>query len=463
VGGQAIKIPVGSVTAVTISNLATQAAYFFGAKAYNRVGLESELSNELLFWLPSPGRPSFVVNEVGIGSVVPELSGLLRGHGRLLTFTAVAGPGQMFTGWSGDLVSRASKLSVVLRSNLFLQANFATNPFSPVQGVYRGLFSQASEVQPYSSGLFTLSVSGVGSYSGLLQIGNDRYPFSGQLNSQFAANNTISNSHGGPLQVQFSILPSGPPNQLDGEVLNQFWSADLSAYQATFNAQTNPCPFSGNYTLVFPGQDSRPELPAGDGIGTLRVDQGGNVRLVAALADGAKLSQSASVFQTGLWPMYASLYSGAGSVSDWITFGDQGEGTLSGQLSWIKPADQGARYYPAGFTNQSSAIGSAFSPPNGAAHSVLKLTQGSVQFSGGDLGAGFTNVISLSTVGRVTDLSSNPLRLSLSPATGAFQGVVNDPITGANLPFNGAVLQNLNVGYGFLLGPRQSARVTLGP
>jgi len=86
-----------------------------------------------------------------------------------------------------------------------------------------------------------------------------------------------------------------------------------------------------------------------------------------------------------------------------------------------------------------------------------------VQFSGGDLGAGFTNVISLSTVGRVTDLSSNPLRLSLSPATGAFQGVVNDPITGANLPFNGAVLQNLNVGYGFLLGPRQSARVTLGP
>src|SRR4029077_19676238 len=127
------------------------------------------------------------------------------------------------------------------------------------------------------------------------------------------------------------------------------------------------------------------------------------------LSDGTKVSQSVPVSRNGLWPLYIPLYSGKGSIMSWIAFTNQVDTDLNGALSWIKPADSRARYYPGGFTNECNVIGSAYTPPASSTNFVLGFTNAQVVFSGGNLNSSFTNSLAFRTGNRVTNLSSNRL------------------------------------------------------
>jgi hypothetical protein len=50
------------------------------------------------------------------------------------------------------------------------------------------------------------------------------------------------------------------------------------------------------------------------------VNGAGQVTFSGSLADGGVLSQSVSVSRDGRWPLYASLYTGKGSVWGWLAF-----------------------------------------------------------------------------------------------------------------------------------------------
>ena len=60
--------------------------------------------------------------------------------------------------------------------------------------------------------------------------------------------------------------------QITGTITDGSWSADLTAYRSSFNRTSNPSPWQGTYTIVFPGQTSDPTLPAGNGYGTIKID-----------------------------------------------------------------------------------------------------------------------------------------------------------------------------------------------
>ena len=113
-----------------------------------------------------------------------------------------------------------------------------------------------------------------------------------------------------------------------------------------------------SYTFILPGQGADPSVPSGDGFGAVRVDSNGVARVVATLADGTKLSQSAPLSRSGLWPLYVPLYSGQGSIMSWLAFTNQPNDDVSGLVSWIKPSNLKARYFPGGYTNECQAIGS---------------------------------------------------------------------------------------------------------
>lgn len=128
-------------------------------------------------------------------------------------------------------------------------------------------------------------------------------------------------------------------------------------------------------------------------------------------------------------------------------------------LNWIKPAQPGATLYPAGFTNVTGAIGSAYQFTSGVP--VLDFSAGQLSLTNGNLS--FTNQIVLGANNIVTNLSANHLTLRLAASSGLFTGSVVNPATGSPISISGIVLQKDNFGAGFFLGTNQSGQVLLAP
>jgi hypothetical protein len=342
-----------------------------------------------------------------------------------------------------------------------LQANFVASPFTPVTGTYNGLFYEADQVRQASAGALALTVSTHGKYSGRVQIGNSRYSFSGKLSLNCLATNLLKRPKTNPLTLHLRVGTNGQIDQVFGDLSDGSWLSEVSGDRAIFNSRTNPAAAAGVYTLVLPGSfDSA--FPQGHSFGTLKVSSAGRVTFAGALSDGSRVTQGATLSKNKEWPLYASLYSGQGLVLSWLTFSNQTDSDVSGNLSWIKLANSKARYFASGFDYLTPAAGSAFQAPS----STNKIVHGSivaVDFSGGDLPATFSNLINLGPGSKVTNLSSNKLSLSFTLSTGLYHGSVTDPSTGHASTFSGAVFQKVNMGYGFLLGKNRSSGVEIAP
>lgn len=337
--------------------------------------------------------------------------------------------------------------------------NKSANTFGDVSGSYNGLFFANS--QATSAGAFSLFVSGRGAYSGYLQTGSTRAPFHGQLDPWCRATNLVSGKNIHSLMLQFHIGNNGP-GKLIGQISDGASLTGLTARRAWASTGTAPAPFAGRYTCVLPGQQSDPSTPQGYGFATAQVTTKGLVMLAGTLPDGTHLSQSAPVSEDAIWPFYAPLYSGGGSVMSLLTFTNRASDDLNGLMLWLKPAASKARYYPAGFVIQSQMIGSTYNVPSPSTQPVLNLPTTSIAFTGGDLGSGFANAISIGSSSRVTNHSANSLTMTFSIPNGTFKGTVVDPVNNRSLPFNGIAFQKNASGYGLLLGTDQSSSVLLG-
>jgi hypothetical protein len=324
---------------------------------------------------------------------------------------------------------------------------------------YGGLFYQADAVRLASAGSFTLSVTPRGKYSGRVQIGTKSYSFSGLLDAQQSGGtNVIKRRDGAALTLDFHLGTAEQGNQVTGHLTDGTWVSTLSGDRAVFGKGMTP-PFAGSYTMVIPGYDGNPALPAGDGFGTLKVNSAGRVKFVGTLADGTKVSQSASVSGSGAWPLYLPLYSGNGSLMSWLTFASNPTNDLSGKLVWLKQAGSKSKYYLGGFNSKCDAFGSLYLP----ADPVLNLPQASLSFCGGGLTSDLTNAITIGPRSKVGTPGKH-LKLSFSASTGTFKGTLLDPATGKPLTFGGAVFQKLNAAYGVLFGTGdQTSEVSLLP
>lgn len=414
---------------------------------------------------PPPPPPPTLISVTGNGTLSPDLSQQTLIPGTTYTVTAVPGPGQEFAGWSGSITSTNPTVTFVMTSDFSLNATFVPSPYAPVSGTFSGLFYETNQdqVQTYSAGWFKVQVTARNTYSGRLQIGGTQYSISGKVDGNGHGTNALLRRASTALKLQMRLGAGNQADQIFGSLSDGTWVATLAGERAVFNALTNPAPYAGNYTIVFPGQAGNPSLPAGNGFGTVRVTSGGLVSYAGQLADGSRVSQGAVVSGHGLWPLYVSLYSGKGLLTSWLGFTNEAGDDLSGLTSWIKPAGSGGRYYGGGFTNEFQTIGSAYLKPGVSGPDALGLNTASVAFSGGDLPAGFTNFVALSLTSHVTNLSGNRLTFNFSLNNGTFIGTVADPAGGNPLPFSGAVFQKTSAGYGLLLGADQSSGVIVGP
>jgi oxalate decarboxylase/phosphoglucose isomerase-like protein (cupin superfamily) len=451
----------GSNRTVTLTPLPNQS----GSATITIIVSDGSATTSTTFQLTVLGSPAppvgFTLVISGNGMVSPDLNLQPMTVGQTYTVTAIPAVSNMFAGWSGGIASADPKLTFVMTTNLVLQANFVPAALDQAAGTYSGLFYEGDEVRTTSAGAFTVKVTARGTYSGRLQTGTSRGSFSGKLDSQGQATNTIYPKGGSAVTVDLRIGAGAYADRMFGHVANSAFSADLQGDRAVFNAKTNPAGFAGNFTLLLPGLCDGTTVTLGDGFGTVRVGANGKLRFKGILADGTKVSQGAVVSKNGEWPLYVPLYRGQGLVLSWLTFTNQADSDLIGKLSWVKLPSFMTQYYPLGLTNECDAVGSTFVRPIGSA--IVDLPSGRVKMSGGDLVADFTNSVTLGPDNKVVGTSGSPLTMSFSLSAGTFTGKATDPTTGQPLPFRGVVLQKRNRGYGFLLGSDQSSQVVFEP
>jgi List-Bact-rpt repeat protein/fibronectin type III domain protein len=405
--------------------------------------------------------PSLSITINGNGKVTPDPTRLNVVAGATYTFTATPDSGSEFQNWTGTLTSDSTSITVKVTNSIALQANFVLSPFLPLAGTYNGLFYEGDQVRETSAGAVALTLTTRGKYSGKVQLGSHRYPFTGKLTLGCVATNAIKRAKTlSPLTLTLRVGTNGEIDQIFGNLTDGSWISGLTGDRALYNSRTNPAPAAGLYTFVIPGSFDSTQ-PRGHSYGTARVSTSGVVTYAGSLSDSSHVTQSSPLSKHSVWPLYAAIAGGSESVLAWLTFTNQASSDISGQLSWIKSANVKARYYSNGFDYVSSAAGSAFHAPG--TNDILTAGAASVDFSGGNLAADFSNLITIGPRNKVTNMGNNKLSLGFGLANGIYHGLVTDPTTGKTMPYSGAVFQKMNVGYGFLLGTSLSSRVDLSP
>jgi len=412
---------------------------------------------------------ALTLRATGYGSISPTYQGQSLVIGKSYTTTAKPAAGYLFVNWTdgaGNILGTTPKLTFTMANGLTLWANFIPNPFIPRAGTYAGLFADTNNFSAASAGAISATLTGQGSLSAQLQLAGSTYRFSGSLSPSGAYSNSIPGPGGNPLTVQLQLDLSGSQG-MTGSVGNPTWTAGLAAYLPV--SKTNLVEAGKNYTLMIPGAADPSTAPGGYGFGTLGVSASGTVKFSGMLGDGTKVTASTVVAGSGQWPLCVSLYSGKGLVWGWVSFvTNSTDQETVGQLTWLKPAGAPGALYPNGFTNGVQVMESLYAYTNGKP--VLNWPQGAgvIELDGG-LSSGLTNAVTLGANNKLS--GTNKLSLTLTTASGLFQGTV--PVNGSKsgVAISGVLLRGSNAGYGLFLGasqggilrPSQSGSVYLGP
>ncbi len=402
---------------------------------------------------------TFVLWTTGQGIITPNLTQKGVTVGQSNTLTAMPAAGWLFLGWSGAVVSSQQTISFRTPTNVFafLTANFITNPFIGLAGVYNGLFYPTNAVVGgNNSGSVTLTLKSNGVFSGKLLFGTTNYPFSSQFNMAGVARLSATNG-GKVLAVALEVDNSEPPGLATGSVSNAEFDATLTAYHAPEWTAAKPAPQAGSYTLVLPGNPNAALSPGGDGYGTVKVDALGNLTAAGTLADNVSFSQAVPVSKGGQWPLYFTPAGVPQPVLGWVGF-DTTNGTLSGTVAWARQAGPGT-YYSNGFASSAVLLGStysaAFQKTNG-----LALNSPTVTLSGGNLPLEVIEAVSASGLENYVSADKS-LTLTINASTGGFTFQYVAPGTGKKATGAGVVLQEQGVARGFFLGTNQSGGVLL--
>ena len=373
-------------------------------------------------------------------ALVPNANVVFGGSGQNRSVTIMPAAGQ--TGGARVTIT-------VSDGTASAQTSFALNIEQPPamlatnvpRKTYNGLFYEPDAVRLPSAGALKVTVTSGGKYSGSLRMAAGHYSFSGRFGTFCQGTNVIVRKGTNSLLVNFTLQPGDSIAQLTGSVSDGNWTANIFGGLAAFNAKTNPAPYLGSYTLEIPGLDVLSPFSLGNSFGSVRVDGSGNAKLAGVLADGSKISQSAPLTRDGTWPLFTPLYHGRGLVMGWISFTNRAGDDLHGVVNWIKLPSLKARYYPWGLAVQSDAVGSAYLA---ATQQPLLLSAVQVQ-----LGLAGSDIL--------------VMRLKLSPRTGIFKGTMLNLQGGRPVAFQGALLQKLNTGYGFVMATNQSNPLMLNP
>jgi hypothetical protein len=372
--------------------------------------------------------------------------------------TNYAGPefvGPPVTGGNGgsDIVSSLPSIPFPVAPSGSLEEK----SFSYAKGSYYGLVYNKFGVNSLDSGYVTATVDAKRGYSLKVRIAGKTYSLAGKLNSEGQMSRQISKGSGkGKISVAMGVDLSGG-NQLRGTWTDGASQCEFLADRRRYSKNV-PCPEAGSYTVFISAPDSDDVAPGGYAYGTLKVNRDGSTSLSAKLADGTVVTHGSCISKQGILPLYASPYGNKGLVLSWVSVLDK---LPSAEVIWIKPQNK-AKYYPLGFAGISQLSGSVYKKP-AAKSKLLGLNSGFLElsFSGGELTAPLSAVITFDAKHRVIASGAGAVKMTVTPQTGLFTGTFVNPANSKRVSFSGRLLQPENPGAGFFLNQNASGQVLL--
>lgn len=390
----------------------------------------------------------------GEGTVTAGFLGTTqRQVGALIAIAALPKAGYILSHWSGlpaalDPFLCAQKFA--MEEGLSLTAHFIPDPYPALAAGYAGIITDTSQAHGSTGALFAKIAKG-GAFTGALFFAGRRHPLVGRFNSQGNAQVIIPRAGLATLSLLLHIDTSGIDQRISGTVSDGAATLPIDATRAvtaTAASQVN--------LHIAPNAD--PSTPQGHGYLSCYVAATGLVRMAGVLADGTRVA-AASYLAGNTVPIYSPLVGGAGSLAGSVVLDG---GLAQGGLAWHKPARAGTRF-PAAFDTRHTVLGSAYVPPQDSAPAIA-ITAGELAIDSPELDSVLVLPFALGEGSRVTYLAVPPAgwRLVVIPRTGRFVGTYAHPGAPVRV-FSGLLDQASNTGYGFSLGPAQSAAVSLTP
>lgn len=417
-------------------------------KSVDSSGNESLLRTRILnYVLMSPLQ----LTVSGNGAVSGANNGQLLEVGRRYRLSAQPAKGELFRGWSGDIIENQPALSFAMQTDLQLHANFVPNPFIPLQGDYVGLFRNDEAVNWDSSGLVRLKLRSNGAFSGKVSTIERDYPFSGKFDADKQAAISINRNGGTPLQLE--IILNEEDVQITGILREINWEASLRAERAK---KIDAGWFGKRFTIALPGIVDQ-SFSLGDSVGSAVIGRK-DLRIVGILADGARFSQAVPLLNES-WPLFWRGRSGSIALG-WVNMGSIETGQFSGEVDYMKKR-QGTEFYPNGFTNRSNLRASHFQQPTSSVDLTTNMTGKYLVFEGGNLAESLRSEVSLDSRNQLGFSELSNVFLRLNSRTGVIQGSFLHPVTGSKALVYGALLQEQADFAGFFLGTNQSGRIVL--
>ncbi len=395
---------------------------------------------------------TLTTNLPGMGTIARSFTGTNLEIGRGYTVTATAKTGFLFSNWDGTITGTKAALNFLMQQDMELQANFVTNPFIAIKGIYNGLYSDDTGFDPISSGSFTFTLGDSGTYSGKIWINGSNYPFAGSFDLYGQSTATVTRPKTNAVTIALQLNLGAQDDKVSGTVSDGLWLAEVDGDRAVFNATTNKATnFMGSFTMSIQGGAD----VGGAGYATLTIDAAGTIRMIGKLGENTALSQSATLSKDGRWPLYVSLYSGQGCVLGWMTFSNQPATIFGGSLNWAKPTLTNSLLYPAAFAGANDVIGSVFQTPKVSTNLLVSFGNGSMILSGGNLTDSISNSVTVNPTS-VAVSGTNHVTLTLNRTSGLVSGSFIHPDLHRTITLTGVVLQQQNIGSGFFLGTNQS-------
>jgi hypothetical protein len=356
-------------------------------------------------------------------------------------------------------------------SSATVKASYVLNPFIPVAGPYYGLFFGSNTTAFSNSGYFHLTLESDRVFSGDILLAGAMTSLTGR----FDTNGVAAMAVGSPAQPKYDLalqLDLSGSNPLTGSVSNIAlgWTASLSAVRAAFSGTLPATNYEGTYLLAINGGPNAEGAPVGYSYARATINSAGVVTLSGTTADGALFTDvGTAISQNGVWPLYAPLHAGKGSVLAWVMFPmhSAANQTTSGQALWFETAGANGHFYTNGFsllTNQLGWLVNRYVPP---ARGVAVLPSGNytAQIFGGNLSANLNENITITSNNAVVspNPNTNKFSLTINASQGTFSGSFVGPGNSAPTALKGVLLPDSNEGLGYFLGPNQGGGILIQP
>ena len=292
------------------------------------------------------GSARIQVSATGSGRVTPP--GGVFPIGSAVTFTATPADGFVFSQWTDEtgaplaLDADRPALSYTVAGRAVLNARFIRHPFYRFAGTVNGwirtfTFTPSSGIPAATSrGLFTLSLTKTGGFSGRLIFDGETFPLQGAMSGLGQAHLRLAKADGTLLRVEMTLSLEDPASSLEVAVIGDGYCA-LGSVAVTGAPVLAP----RNSVVLSPAAEGA-TIPFGNlGYASLVRDTAGAYRGIGALGDGTRVSFSGRFIRDHLegvvaLPIHARLSDGGwlAGLLDFATTRGPGErigGTLQRQ------------------------------------------------------------------------------------------------------------------------------------